>query len=407
MNIKNISVDIVIFGGGIAGLWVLNQLRYLGYQALLLETQTLGGGQTLKSQGIIHGGIKYALSGFFSGSANAIRTMPQRWQEALAGVGAVDLRKVNLLSEDQLLWSTGGLASEITSFFASKALNSRIQKLPKTAYPDILKNSLFKGHAYRLNEVVLDTTSLIETLAKSQSDYIFKINTDAGYTFTLDPNNPHNVRSLNIFSDLGDKTLTIKAKRYVFTAGEGNGSQGLKLQNAPPMQLRPLQMTMVKLAMPYPFFSHCIDHGTHPRITITTHPTKDGKTVWYIGGQLAEDGAKRTIAEHIASAKQEIHTLLPWVDLSGAKWASFFVNRAEPKQADGKRPENAFIATHGNLITAWPTKLALAPMLSDRILKQLKADNIESSTGTDQTTALLSHLEKPAIALPPWESYFS
>ncbi|HQW58363.1 MAG TPA: FAD-dependent oxidoreductase, partial [Gammaproteobacteria bacterium] len=166
MNTKDISLDIVIFGGGIAGLWTLNQLRRLGYQAILLETHTLGGGQTIKSQGIIHGGMKYALSGFLSGSANTIETMPQRWKDALAGAGELDLSTVNVLSEDQLLWSTGSLGSEVASFFASKALNSRIQKLPKTAYPSILKNSLFKGHAYRLEEVVLDMPSLIETLTK-------------------------------------------------------------------------------------------------------------------------------------------------------------------------------------------------------------------------------------------------
>jgi glycerol-3-phosphate dehydrogenase len=407
MNTKSISLDIVIFGGGVAGLWALNQLRRLGYQAVLLETHTLGGGQTIKSQGIIHGGIKYALSGFLSGSAKAIETMPQRWKDALAGAGELDLRTVNVLSEDQLLWSTGSLGSEIASFFASKALNSRIQKLPKTAYPSILKNSLFKGHAYRLEEVVLDTASLIETLAKPHRDYIFKINPNAGYAFTSDPNNPQNVVSLKIFSDVEAETVEIKAKRYLFTAGEGNGSLGTNLPNAPQMQLRPLQMAMVKLAMPSPFFAHCVDNGTSPRITITTHPTQDGKTVWYLGGQLAEDGAKRTTTEQIACAKKELGALFPWLDLSGSTWASFFVNRAEPKQPDGKRPENPFVETLGNIMTAWPTKLALAPMLSDLILMQLKQQNIQPSQTIDEAKSLLSHLAKPAIALPPWEQYFA
>ena len=40
------STDIVIFGGGIAGLWLLNRLRTEGYQAILLESRELGGGQT-------------------------------------------------------------------------------------------------------------------------------------------------------------------------------------------------------------------------------------------------------------------------------------------------------------------------------------------------------------------------
>ena len=50
------STDIVVFGGGIAGLWLLNRLRDEGYDAILLEADGLGAAQTLASQGIIHGG---------------------------------------------------------------------------------------------------------------------------------------------------------------------------------------------------------------------------------------------------------------------------------------------------------------------------------------------------------------
>ena len=57
------STDIVVFGGGIAGLWLLNRLRDEGNDAILLEADGLGAAQTLASQGIIHGGLKYALGG--------------------------------------------------------------------------------------------------------------------------------------------------------------------------------------------------------------------------------------------------------------------------------------------------------------------------------------------------------
>ena len=67
--------DIVIFGGGIAGLWLINRLNAAGYQCLLLESATLGGDQTLASQGIIHGGLKYALGGNLSNESEAISAM--------------------------------------------------------------------------------------------------------------------------------------------------------------------------------------------------------------------------------------------------------------------------------------------------------------------------------------------
>ena len=67
-----LETDICILGGGIAGLWLNARLRAEGYSTLLIERQALGGGQSSKSQGIIHGGTKYALQGKLTGAAEAI-----------------------------------------------------------------------------------------------------------------------------------------------------------------------------------------------------------------------------------------------------------------------------------------------------------------------------------------------
>ncbi|HCC44093.1 MAG TPA: FAD-binding oxidoreductase, partial [Gammaproteobacteria bacterium] len=53
------KIDIAILGGGIAGLWLLNLLVSRGYSVVLLEKEALGAGQTIASQGMIHGGVKY------------------------------------------------------------------------------------------------------------------------------------------------------------------------------------------------------------------------------------------------------------------------------------------------------------------------------------------------------------
>ena len=91
------STDIVIFGGGIAGLWMLKRLHLAGYQAILLEKDQLGAGQTLASQGIVHGGLKYALSGNLGKAANTISDMPSRWRNCLAGNDVLDLSGVRVL----------------------------------------------------------------------------------------------------------------------------------------------------------------------------------------------------------------------------------------------------------------------------------------------------------------------
>lgn len=100
MGGQHLHTDIAIIGGGIAGLWCLNQLRGQGYSAILFEQEALGSHQTIGSQGMIHGGVKYALAGAWSGSSETISAMPAAWRQGLAGKGKVDLSGCRVLSED-------------------------------------------------------------------------------------------------------------------------------------------------------------------------------------------------------------------------------------------------------------------------------------------------------------------
>jgi len=93
---NQITVDVVIVGGGIAGLWTFNQLQKQGYHVALLENKSLGSDQTVCSQGIIHGGLKYALQGMLTPDANAIKQMPTLWQSCLTGTGILNLKNVEI-----------------------------------------------------------------------------------------------------------------------------------------------------------------------------------------------------------------------------------------------------------------------------------------------------------------------
>ena len=80
---QTIKTDILIFGGGIAGLWLLNRLRAAGYSVLLLEQDRLGGSETLNANGIIHGGLKFGLSAMLR-DVEALDDMPVRSSSGLA-----------------------------------------------------------------------------------------------------------------------------------------------------------------------------------------------------------------------------------------------------------------------------------------------------------------------------------
>ncbi|MBD9427387.1 FAD-dependent oxidoreductase [Pseudomonas sp. PDM15] len=385
---QSLSTDILIVGGGIAGLWLNARLRQLGYSTVLVESASLGGGQSLKSQGIIHGGAKYALHGALTGASEAIADMPRRWREAVAGNGELDLSGVRLLSEAHYLWSPGTLAGNLTSFFASKAVRGRVDQVKGDQLPPALQHPKFKGKVYRLAELVLDVSSLITRLAELAGDSLLAAREIAP------------LREGGDVIGLQIDGREIRAQRIVLSAGAGNAellaSLGLE---QPRQQLRPLHMVLVKGPSLKPLYAHCLGGGPKPRITVTSHPAADGQWVWYLGGDIAEaDGVARDEAAQIRAAQKELGDLLPWVDLSSARWATLRVDRAEPAQSGLVRPDNAFLADQGRLLVGWPTKLALSPDFADRVIAALQRDGIQPLAGEP-----LPALPRPPLARPVWE----
>lgn len=386
---QQISTDVVIIGGGVAGLWLNARLHQLGYSTLLIENNTLGGGQSVKSQGIIHGGTKYALSGALTGASEAISGMPKRWRDCLAGQGELDLSAVNVLSNYHYLWSPGSIAGNLMSFFASKALQARVKQVKNNELPLALQNEKFKGKAYQLDELVFDVPSVIRRLVELSGNRVL-----AAKELTL-------VDSTKDKVTLKADDFILEAQQLVLAAGEGT-EQILKHFNLtkPTMQTRPLHMVMVKSANIKPLYAHCLGAGIKPRVTVTTHYHKDGTPVWYIGGELAEAaGVVRDEQEQISFAKAELAKLIPWIDLTNAEWATLRVNRAEPAQNNLMRPDNAFIAEQQPIIVGWPTKLALAPDFADQCIQCLTKNGIEP-----RYKQQLPELPKPAIANSAWDS---
>ncbi len=303
----------------------------------------------MKSQGIIHGGAKYALHGALTGASEAIADMPRRWRACLGSDGELDLqacacfprrttcgRRAAWPAAYQLLRQQGGAQP-------GRAGQGR-------GFASALRDKGFKGKAYRLTEIVFDVPDLIRRLAELAGDSLL-----AGER--IEP-----LREGRELAGLCVDGREIRAQRVVLSAGAGNEAllRELGLEQ-PAMQRRPLHMVMVKAATLKPLYAHCLGAGPKPRITVTTHPTRDGQSVWYLGGDIAEaDGVARDEAAQIAEARRELAKLLPWIDLGQAQWATLRVDRAEPAQSNLLRPDNAFLAEQGRLLVGWPTKLALA-----------------------------------------------
>jgi glycerol-3-phosphate dehydrogenase len=380
-----INVDVVIFGGGIAGLWTLQRLRSQGYNAVLLEAEALGAGQTRYAQGIIHGGTKYALTGKITASSEAVAGMPSIWRACYQGQGEVDLRNATMISDAHFLWSTANLTSQITGFFASQVMRARTTALAPQQRPTLFRHSDFRGRIYRLDEPVFDTISVLRALAEPVMSAILAINKQ---TLKLGESR------LQVQSDDGE-SFDFGFQRLILMAGQGNAelltAAGL---SQPAMQIRPLKMVIMRGGLTDEVFAHCMGAGVNPRLTVTTHRDNQGQLVWYIGGQIAEDGVDRTDATQIAYARQELADLIPWLSQDGMQWATLDANRAEVRHADGHRPDTFYAQQQGRIITAWPTKLALAPLLAQQVLERI--------SGIDKTSCELPNWSTPLFAEFPW-----
>ncbi|RDI46509.1 NAD(P)/FAD-dependent oxidoreductase [Aquicella lusitana] len=394
------AADIVIFGGGIAGLWLLNRLRQSGFSTILFESGALGGGQTHKSQGIIHGGMKYALQGALTSEARVMADMPERWRQCLLGKGELDLSHVPVLSSRHYLWSPSRLASKLTGFLASATLTSKVESLARETYPAVFRHAAFKGEVFSLDEIVIDVPALVRELVKANQDAIFKIEPLCDAGLKLDDAG----RLCSATISLSGKSIEVQAQHFIFTAGAGNEViiKRLKHQDIA-MQRRPLHMVLVKTPFDYPLYAHCLGFGPRPRITITTHHTQDGSTIWYLGGQLAEDGVSRDSESQIKAARAELHALFPWLDFTEAEFASFMIDRAEPLQKSGLKPETVYTKRIQNMIIGWPTKLALAPRLAEDIIAQLQGLQL---TPKLFDTRELRSWPMPPLARPVWEEAF-
>ncbi len=378
--------DIIIFGGGIAGLWLANVLKRAGYNLILIEKDTLGGGQTLASQGMIHGGQKYTLQGAVTGHAASIARMPERWESCFGGYGEIDLTSVKFLSENQVMWPAGSLLSDIAVFGAAQMVNAATRKLKQAEIPDALKanGKKFKGSVYSMPEKVLDIRTLLQALAAPLKGRLFK-----GEVSEILPDGQAAING-----------IVMQAQMLIFTSGTGNEDAFKMLKiDTQLTQRRPLRQIMVR-PVPDTLYGHGIVGKPKPRMTVTAHPNGRDGYVWYLGGNIAEESAAMDDAAAIEFARKELRAVFPHIDWSNKQWATWAGDRAEPYAESGELPPGPFVQQRGRVLMAWPTKLTFAPALADRIADKLRDKKIVPEYKTEPP----SELPPAEIGRYPWET---
>ena len=385
---KPYEVEVAIIGGGIAGLWILARLRLYGFKAVLFERGALGVEQTLASQGMIHGGQKYKTEDIKS----AIASMPAVWDACLEGSGEIDLRSAKVLAPYQIMWSSSKFVGNLLSFLASKFTEGHTKRINNADdYPKLFREMTgFTGRLYHLDEKVLDVKSVLEVFQRTHSGQIYRAEVLSVQR------TGERLASLELSA--GDESIRLIARQFIFCAGKGNEwiaqQLGLKSQVA---QRRPLKQVLVK-GLSYDLYGHCIGaNADTPRVTITAHPQRDGKYIWYLGGGVAERGAGMDDLEAITNAFHELRSIFPFIGWEDLEWATHTVDRAE-RYLDGRRPPGPQMLERENAIFAWPTKMTFAPMLANHVTESLQIAGVRPA----QADVSLP-LPKVSLGRYPWE----
>ena len=376
--------DIVVCGGGVAGLWLLNILTKAGFDVLLIEKESLGGYQTIASQGMIHGGQRYLLGTNSSAHAETVATLPSRWDACLGGTGEVDLTGVHVLSETQFMWAVGGRLSQVALISGKFTLNAKTRNLDGDEVPRALYG-MTTPHVIELPEKVLDVGSLIKALSDPHKDRIQKAE----------------VEFLSRDGTLSVNGSKIKAQVVICAAGLGN-EEYLTMLDAGlrTSQRRPLRQFMVR-SMPYALYGHGITTSYKPRVTVTSHPLNSGGYVWYLGGSIADDTLSLNDLDAIEFAKKEINLIFDHLDWTGKQWSTWCCVRAEAYSHNGRLPNGPVVKEYGSVLVVWPTKLTLTPHLGDQVLARLSQKGIFPKPKETGTQAL--ELAPLPLAPYPWE----
>lgn len=386
-------LDAVIFGGSAAGLWLLDRLSRDGHHVVLLESGALGAGQTIGSQAILRVGRTSTAGSLANRTVKPLRELPNLWRDALLGRIVPNLTRTRLRSECCYLWQAESSEPEIVSVRSRLAPQIECDVLSIHERPAVLAG--VTGSVSRLPEQVICPASFLADLAGQYHDRILQIDAEQGLRFRL--NSPGEVDAIQLTSPADGSLLELKPRQVIFTAGSDNSRLrelvGLGVDALPS---RPLHMVLARGNLPE-LNGHCTESG-QIIMTVTSDVDDDGRTVWQVGGPLAESGLKLEPHAQTESAREQLARMLPSLDLRSIEWSTYRLDRAEGETRQNLRREAIQVFFAGNVTTGCPTKLVLAPLLAEEIADRASSPYI--TTLFDSTS--LAGWPRPRAANLPW-----
>lgn len=426
INPTLIDLDALIIGGGVQGLWLLNDLRKAGYSVVLLERGELGGVQTCHSHVYIHQGCLYTNAQLASG----LKKVQIPWEQFMAQHKPLH-----------------GVEPSIFGFTTSAATERRTRLWKSLGiYPvkpqravDVAR-CLCNGQiewAVKSPEQCLDGQSLVECLSAGGAGSIGRLREVERFHWRMDPGTVQRpgsfiIEEVNV--TMGDgRRVGFRPKAVVLAAGAGNAGL-LDLLSAghrrvsgvvqPAQQIRKAHMLVVKgvkdhldpltgvFLLPdreFPLFSFFIVSRRVGEETVWLISDNRSGAVSFVEDWL-EFGTQWWLPLVLRSLQKLAPTYFGDPNRQGEirhsdprcqfQWGIYEAPKAEGR-AGGNIPHEECIERYGfrNLWAVWPTKLTLAPRVSEIVREEIQK-LIPKPTST---TAPLPWLQCPTLAPERWK----
>lgn len=373
---KKVKANIVIVGGGIAGLWMLNRLNKK-YSVVLIENEALGSGQTLYSQGLILPRSQEV--GDVTG-----RRIQKVWRDCLNGFGDVDLRTSKIISDAQTLVASKGVLARMSNFMKSFKYK-HLEDVEVYQEPTIPVEK--EGQFYQLKADVLDMRSVLESLAKHHMRDIYKADIEEYL------HEGTKLKALKLKQ--GGHHVVVESDVFIFTAGKGNLRALQELGIKRPQKMTKEQTSLMVKSVPFALNgAYTLSNGEN--MYVSSHASSEGGYVWYISGPWLNKLAE-TDLDRIRKMKQIVKDTFSDISFEECLWSA--VHYAVPQQEDWATTKRHKVYYSGNSVVAWPANLTTVPLLADEIVTWAK-----SSVKKPLVQDLDLGFPQASYGLYPWES---
>jgi glycine/D-amino acid oxidase-like deaminating enzyme len=355
------EVDVLIAGGGVAGMLVATKLCEQGFRCVLIEPSALAAEQSGHSHGYIHRGYIYLRAEDYL--VRQLRSAREQWEEYISKP-----TQVVPCSKDSLIgFMNGEVAKYATQTW--RAAELPLNEINESEWPSALKQTPLTA-VYRTDEQSFDFTRvMLNLLARMKTCKLVH-----GSVVRL------SIRKMECCSveiQVQGNSHRVKARYVVLAAGRGTAeilSNTLgKFRSVP--NVRTSYMLVLKGEALEPISAILPEHQFYGLFMVSRQDTQGA--VWLVSNYLSYGGlcGDRDVAARTwtRATLKTLDKIFPMLKDANISCGIYVAPKAEFRRDPERLPEGKIAEKIGlqNVLAIWPTKLTLSPLIAIEVVEQI------------------------------------